>query len=491
MNDMKNDSSEKFWKCSGRGEDWPVKEQRWHMEETIYLDKCPKCEKPRPKLKPPLPKPPSDSSQDQNTSTESQSEKNWLQDLIGAQSGKDRTLLVALTILNLGSGFTTIYGAAQILPRLVGVTTGAAVQALLFLLVSGSTLKHSPRLKWLAVGSFSIISIYTSFFAYYDFLTASKAKQDSLSRATSAHQNLVQEVFAPIKGQAEQLEGEIKSKDNQIQQEIAGKRRSGLEGCGQTCKDLKDEREALQVNLDQISPVVNRLEPLFQYNLQGKTAQSIFETDLKALAEVQQNCLPSKPEFVCLPEKYVGSLDPNNPKYNALRSTYIDPEGEIGLLSPFLKIRHGEPPAIAAAIMALLVDGCIILLGAGIEVRQRPQTWPMQLKKGTGSEFLDELLEAIDSSEMTINSRFLQRNENGREYLSLLRNISANTGWIYKSDEEQLWQIVSTEAEQKLVKWLTEERARQVRIELDSKQIKSSVAKGNNVATLHLPSRDD
>ena len=81
---------------------------------------------------------------------------------------KDINLLTALIIFNLGSGFTTIYGALKIFPWLVGFTSGSAVQTLLFLLVSGSTAKHAPRLKWLAVASLSSISIYTSFFAYYD-----------------------------------------------------------------------------------------------------------------------------------------------------------------------------------------------------------------------------------------------------------------------------------------------------------------------------------
>ena len=482
-----NNLQENFWKCSGRGENWDVEEERSHIEVGITSDKCPRCGKSRPKLTPRKPSP--DTSQAQNLLIEQQPEKGLLQHLIESQSRKDSALLVALAILNLGSGFTTIYGAAQILPRFVGITTGAAVQALLFLLVSGSTLKHAPKLKWLAVGSFSIISVYTSFFAYYDFLTASTAKQDSLSRATAAHHNLVQEVFAPINEQAENLKSKINNTENLIQQEIKGQRASGRTGCGNICIPLKQQKEDQQNQLNQINPVVDRLEPLF--HLQGKNAQDIFEADLRALAAVPQNCLPSEPEFTCLPAKYVGSLDPNNPKYDALRSTYIDSDVQIGLLSPFLKIRHGEPPAIAAAIMALLVDGCIILLGAGVEVRRRPQEWTMQLKGGTGSEFLDKLLEAVDNSALTINSRTLQKNENNSEYLNLLQNISANTGWIYRIDEEQLWQIVSTDAQQKLVKWLTEERGRQVRIELDSRKTKSNISKDNTVVTLHLPIRDN
>ncbi|NET24605.1 hypothetical protein [Okeania sp. SIO1I7] len=67
---------------------------------------------------------------------------------IEAKPKKDIKLLIALTILNITSGFTTMYGAAQILPWYVGWSSGAVIQALLFLLTSGSTLKHARWLKW-------------------------------------------------------------------------------------------------------------------------------------------------------------------------------------------------------------------------------------------------------------------------------------------------------------------------------------------------------
>ncbi|NER01912.1 MAG: DUF1822 family protein [Okeania sp. SIO3C4] len=102
---------------------------------------------------------------------------------------------MALIIVNIVSGFTTISGAVEILSRYLGWYFGASIQALLFLLTSGFTLKHARWSKWMAIGSFSIISIYTSIFAYYDNLLAETRKKDALNRAISAHQNLVNEVF--------------------------------------------------------------------------------------------------------------------------------------------------------------------------------------------------------------------------------------------------------------------------------------------------------
>ncbi len=280
----------------------------------------------------------------------------------------DKLLLIALIILNIGSGFTTMYGAAQIFPRYLGWSFGAVIQALLTLLTSGSSLKHAPLLKWVAVGSFSIISIYSSFFAYYDILVAEAREKDGLNRAISAHKNLVNEVFIPIEEKAQQLENEINIRDKLIKEETNERRSSGLAGCGKICKDLKDERENLQIMLNQVKQVVNKLRPFFEYDLEGKEPEEVFDADRKALAKLQQKCLPTEAEFVCFPEKYNGSLDPLNPKYKELQSKYFDLDARITVIEPFLKIRKGEEAAIAAAFMALLVDGCIILLGIGIEI---------------------------------------------------------------------------------------------------------------------------
>ena len=280
----------------------------------------------------------------------------------------DIFLLIALIIFNLGSGFTTIYGALKIFPWLVGITSGAAIQALLFLLVSGSTAKHAPRLKWLAIASLSSISVYTSFFAYYDAIAGRSNEGERIERAKTSHQNLIQEVYNPIEQKAIQLKSDIDTNKKKIEEEIAGRRASGLPGCGDICTELTQKNEKLLAQYNKLQPIVKNLRPLFEYQVDNKSPQEIFNADIKALAKVPKNCLPEDPNFDCFPPKYEGSLDPQNTKYEQLRNKYFDEDITYTIIAPFNKIRKGETPAIFAAVFALMVDGLIIALGRAIEI---------------------------------------------------------------------------------------------------------------------------
>ena len=480
-----NNQENGFWECSGKPNN-PHVQQKMSPDENECRELGCSRKKPRQRKKPDVIN--SDSHFINNNGNNGSNKQTYNRNQkinIEPKPKKDIKLLIALTILNITSGLTTMYGAAQILPRLVGWFSGAVIQALLFLLTSGSTLKHAPWLKWMAVGSFSIISVYTSFFAYYDTLVSETRKKDGLNRAISAHQNLVREIFTPIEEKAQQLENEIKSKDKQIEDEIDGQRRSGLTGCGDICKDLKDEREKLQIRLNQVKPVVNKLRPLFQYDLevkktqddqkpqddlQIKEPQEIFNADRKALAQVKPKCLPTEPEFVCLPEKYNGSLDPLNPKYKELQAKYFDEDARVRIIEPFLKIGKGEEAGIAAAFMALLIDGCIILLGIGIEIpsTRKPKkiaktiTLPIE---GTGTKFLDKLLEVIDNNkwsridqELLIAQEELPQ-ENKIEYYKLLQRLSNETGWIEKNENNQ-WVIYD---EERFTDWVIKEGERLIK----------------------------
>ena len=168
------------------------------------------------------------------------------------RTDKDKLLLVALTILNLGSGITTIKGATQIFPGFVGYSSGFTIQGLLFLLVSGSTLKHAPRLKWLTVASLSAISVYTSFFAYYGTLAGDKEIGDSIDRARAAHRYLVSKVYTPIETKVSQLESDIKTKEKEIEKE-------SIPYCGPKCNKLKSEKKILVAKLNKLKPEKNKL----------------------------------------------------------------------------------------------------------------------------------------------------------------------------------------------------------------------------------------
>jgi hypothetical protein len=474
MSREKNEPQEQFWTCKGRGENWHIEAERYHLEERLTSDKCPKCGRKRPS---------------QLIDNGRLIPSSLIDDL---QPPKDRRLLAGLTVLNLVSGSATMQGAAEFLkPQIAGYLAGATIQILLFLLLSSSsTLKHRPKLKWLVIGLLSFVSVYTSFFAYYELLTQGQQITDSRNRAISAHQNTISKIFTPINNKSEELINEVKRLNLLIEQEEAGDRISGKSGCDVECNKLKSQREVIQNQRDQVSPVVNNLKSLFQYDLENKETQDIFQSDLEAIAQVTRNCLPSKPKFVCLPDEYVGVLDPQSSKYRQFRSTYVDEDLAIDLLTPVIKIGKGEMPAIGAAIFALIVDGCIIALGLGIEARPKSRKLALRII-GSGSEFLDKLLESIDSPSLTIDFESLQNTDNGREYLNLLQNIRAETDWLLKVEEEQKWQIVSHGAEAKLNSWLVKQRQDQISLEIDSPKEASNIPQHQNVIFLQLPTRYD
>ncbi|NEQ75490.1 MAG: hypothetical protein F6K23_22010 [Okeania sp. SIO2C9] len=496
-----NNQENGFWECSGD-------ENNRHILLIMSPDenecRAPGCsrKKPRPKtrIKPPKPEPDGTKNGSYSTNNNGNNGNNPSNIPTDKRDNKINTepkpkrdikLLIALTILNIGSGFTTMRGAAQILPRIVGWSSGAAIQALLFLLTSGSTLKHDPFSKWMAVGAFSILSVYTSFFAYYDYLVVETREKDGFNRAISAHQNLVREIFTPIEEKAQQLENEIKSKDAEIERELKGEGLTGIVGDGPRVEQLRREKDKLLIRFDQVKPVANELRPLFDYDLEGKEPQEIFNADRKALAQVKPKCLPTEPEFVCLPEKYNGSLDPLNPKYKKLQEKYFDKEDRIRFIAPFQKIKNGEEAAIAAAFFALLVDGVIIFLGTKIEIPppRKPEKFSKTITlriKGTGTEFLDKLLEAIDNmsgqsyQELFINQELLK--ENQTQYQKLLQSLSNETTWIEKNEKKQ-WVIYD---EKKFTDWVIKEGERLIKNEDQN----NSNTKSSNIVTFYLPDDD-
>jgi hypothetical protein len=262
------------------------------------------------------------------------------------------------------------------------------------------------------------------------------------------------------------LESEIGIINQKIKREIEGERGGRDAGCGTVCQQLKEEKEMVEGQKAQVGPLVKRLQPLFQYNLEDKSPKEIFGADLKALAEVGENCLPrellSELQITCLPDKYLKALNPQNPEYTELSSTYIDPDLEVDFVAPILKVRKGESSAIAAAIMALLIDGCIILLGIGVEIRprvarQRSQTLTVHLRDGNIVGFLDQLLSQNESIEVEENDN------NKNEYQNLLNWFSVNYQWIWQDEENKSWQFPDYSSKEKFRKWLVNERNRQMK----------------------------
>ena len=473
INDNSQNQETDFWICDGKEKGKSHPPRMLH-----YGDECPICHNVKKiKRNPPPPNPdtinitrPTDFEVPPEVDTNSIKGTRPTASQVSPtaqKSKRDWPLVGALTILNLGSGFTTVRGASQILPSFVAYPMGVTIQGVLFALIARLFLKHAPLIKWVVVGCFSTFSVYTSFFAYYNLLTGETREKARIELANSGHKSLVGEFFTPIQNKVNSLESEIGIINKKIEKETQGERGGRPKGCGKVCQQLKEEREIVEVQKAQLEPLVNRLQPLFNYNVEDKSPKEIFQTDLKALSKVGENCLPkellSELEITCLPDKYLKALNPQNPEYKELKLTYIDPDLEVDFLAPILKVMKGEGSAIASVIMALLIDGCIILLGIGVEIRpqvtrQRQRTLTLQIKDGKIVEFLDLLLSKSQNETIKIE----ENDSNKNEYHYLLNWFSVNTRWILQN-EDKSWYFESYSSKENFKKWLGEERERQIK----------------------------
>lgn len=300
----------------------------------------------------------------------------------------DKPLFGALLLLNIGSGITTIRGAMQIFPdQGVGFFSGLAIQAMLFLLLSRLATRHTPVRKWIAVFVLASLSIYTSFFAYYGTLTESSRAEQLYDKAVAAHQRLVAEVYTPLERQLAQLESQAISYKAQKNEEIEGNGIPGKEGFGEKAQALADQGRITKDKIATLTPLVNKLKPLFTYQTAQLPPQQILDRDRIALSAVPQESLPFSYRA--------------NPQLQ--RDNYIDEVSSIKLLEPFHKIQQKEPPAIAALTIAMMIDGMIILLGTAIEPGRRKNPFE------TCSHFIAAIIIGIKSSWATVVKAFHHR----------------------------------------------------------------------------------
>ncbi len=298
----------------------------------------------------------------------------------------DKLLFVALLILNIGSGITTIQGATQIFPLGVGVFSGFAIQAMLFLLLSRLAARHTPVRKWVAVFVFASLSVYTSFFAYYGTLTTNVRSESLRDPAVVAHQKLVAEVYTPLENQLGELQNQIKSYEAQKRKEIEGNGIPGTEGDGEIATRLQNKIRAAEDKVATLEPLVERLEPLFKYETDKMPPEKILDLDRKALSTVPR-------------ERLIGDF-----KANPIlqESTYIDKVSSIRILEPFHKISQKDPVAVFALTIAIMIDGMIILLGTAIEPRQRKDPFE------THSHLIATIIIGVKSSWATIEKAIRQ-----------------------------------------------------------------------------------
>jgi hypothetical protein len=300
----------------------------------------------------------------------------------------DKPLFVALLVLNIGSGITTIQGAMHIFPHQgIAFFSGLAIQVMLFLLLSRMAARHTPIRKWVAVFVFASLSVYTSFFAYYGTLTTTSRAPRLYDQAMTAHQRLVAEVYTPLENQLAKHQSDVVYYEDQKQKEIQGNGIPGTEGFGEMAQDFADRARLAEKEVAALKPLVDRLKPLFMEQPTKPTPQEIFDRDRKALSTV--------------PEEYLPPSYKLNPTLKS--SAYIDEASIITLLEPFRKIQEQNPPAIAALTIAIMIDGMIILLGTAIEPQRRSNPFEVY------SHFIAAIIIGLKSGWATIVKAFRHR----------------------------------------------------------------------------------
>lgn len=395
---------------------------------------------------------------------------------------RDWLLMVILAFLNLVSGYTTVTGAAQILPSWGWAwILGLSVQGILFLSLAELMLRHAPRIKWLTVLILSFFSIYTSFVTYYGSLTQNLNNELAKDQAIQAHNQLVSQVYSPMQQQLIELEASANKAIEAAGCEQQGCT-TGLFGKGPEYLRLQAKAREAKGKYEEFKTKTNVVEEKLNYDLEDSslTPKEILRRDGEALALVP-------PEFK------------NN--FEIKRENYIDTEKDIDLLTPYNKVRRWETSAIGPLFLALSVDGLAVLLGTVITIKQEKKSFfvvfgeaianiindikigfahiasafetpsknkplytnrskPLRLKlKGKGSEFLRKFNQAISGQNPNyIDYQSLQNEDNILAFDELFYQLSHPNVAFLEFDQGQ-WKT-SQNCYYELKDWLYDEIGR-------------------------------
>ena len=261
----------------------------------------------------------------------------------------DRVLLFLLLVLNLGSAATTVMGARQVLPSPLAEVLGLAVQAMLFLLLAGAAARHAPLRRWAVVAVFSAFSIYTSFFAYYQTLAGEAVAESGLDRAHQAHAAFVSATWQPALTEAGRLEEQAAALQALAEEEATVGVTTGAVGYGPQAREYAAQARDKRTEAALLRRDLARLAPAFEVDLAGRSAEEVYALDLAA--------------WQAAPDAWKAAAP------TPTRAAYVDLEQQVGLLTPWYKVRRGELPALVALLLATVVDGMSILLGSAITSR--------------------------------------------------------------------------------------------------------------------------
>lgn len=265
-------------------------------------------------------------------------------------------------MLSLGSAFTTVLGARQILPSPLAESLGLLVQTMLFLILAGATARHAPARKWIVAFIFAGLSIYTSFFAYYGQLAGDAVEAAGKDRARQAHAAFVAGVYPPLQQQLSGLQSEARSWGDLAEREAGSGLTTGQRGFGPVAREYAMKARDAEMEAASFGGELARISPRFAMDTAEWSPEQLYAWDLETW-----QMLPA--EWKAGAEEADGA-----PMVGPLPEVYLDLEHEIALLAPWYKVRAGEDAALVAILVAILlaalVDGVCLLLGTAIHRRE-------------------------------------------------------------------------------------------------------------------------
>jgi hypothetical protein len=442
--------------------------------------------------------------------------------LMRNERGKKALFLMLILILCVGSGSATISGAQQLFASQgIGFFVGFVIQFFLFVFLANMTPRTlSPSLKMLIVSILMFMSIYTSFFHFYDKISATDNDYRKSDQAMQAHTQLRSKIYTPLKSELEKLRSQATDYKFQLEQETKGLGVTQQVGRGKEAKSYLALVVQTQAKIAALEPLVNRLKGYFEFDLKGLKPEEILSKDRLALTEVPYEKLPVEYRIPDIQSKIK-------------KTDYIKEDSQANLLLPYYRIVAQDSSAFIALAVAAGFDVLMFLLGLGVEgnrnkkkpfessarfsyaqitgvknfftmlraafwakgevytdsslIEELPDFIEVRLQ-GKGSEFLEYFLGVIHpvTNEIDVEKLFKVENTSFNAGFRILLNALRVSQWITNDKDPSVFKIPSKKY-QAFYAWILNAIADQVAYE-DS--LRAVTAFSNSFRSIHIDMPD-
>ncbi|MGB3514541.1 MAG: hypothetical protein WBA93_36090, partial [Microcoleaceae cyanobacterium] len=193
----------------------------------------------------------------------------------------------ALVFLQSFSLTTTIQGLKIVLPKMNPIfpfIVGGVIQFILVALLIFQGKSQSIVRRWTMIILFTGLSIYTSFFCFYNAMLGGELEENS-PKKIQAHENLKGKIYTPIKSELERLESRKKTLEIRLNDELNGGR--GLSGAGPIYYGILDELDEVKDNIDRIKALADneRIKSVFELSVEeinSLPAKKVYDQNIQA-----------------------------------------------------------------------------------------------------------------------------------------------------------------------------------------------------------------